>query len=233
MIGVVSAEAIARHLDAALGNDAGFSEPFRVHSFTPFADDLYTAILAHLPGDEFYRYMMHRDAVRPDGTSTRLVLLLKDERIGVLPEAQRLFWRDLVDALNSPAVRDVFRKHLARELRARFGTPVEDIPFYPAPMLLRDLDGYKITPHPDTSIKICTIQLYLPADDSQRQLGTSFYRRLADGTFETARTLEFRPNTGYCFTVTENSWHGALFDSFAKPRNSLMLTYYREPFDGY
>lgn len=72
-----------------------------------------------------------------------------------------------------------------------------------------------------------------PADDSQRELGTLFYWRLADGFFETTRTLEFRPNASYCFTVTENSWHGTAFGAFAKPKNSLMLTYYRAPFDEY
>src|SRR5262245_33716222 len=103
---------LADQLDAALSNDSGFVEPFRVHYFKPFADDLYRAILDHLPDDRFYQYMMHRDAVRPDGTSTRLVLSLKEERIEGLPVSQRTFWGKLAALLRGPAVRDVFRKHL-------------------------------------------------------------------------------------------------------------------------
>jgi hypothetical protein len=128
----VSAEAIAVHLEAALANDTGFSDPFRVHYFTPFAKDVYAAVLDHLPSDEFYQCMLHKDSVRPDGTSTRLVLSLKEERIAALPDPQRIFWRNLVQALNGPAVRDVFRKYLATELGARFGAPPDQMPFYPA-----------------------------------------------------------------------------------------------------
>ena len=102
-----------------------------------------------------------------------------------------------------------------------------------SPMLLRDLTGYRITPHPDTPIKACTIQIYLPFDESQCELGTSFYRKLEDGSLELARTLEYRPNTAYCFTVTNDSWHGTVFEDFTKPRNSLTLTYYKTPYNKY
>ena len=220
---------LADQLDDGLSNDTGFAEPFRVHYFKPFTDDLYQAILEHLPDDRFYGYLMHRELVRPDGTSTRLGLKLTDERIDALPESQKSFWRELTHVLKGPEVREVFRKHLAPQLMARFNTPVDQVPLHSAPVLFRDMAGYKLSPHPDSPRKVCTIQVYLPSDDSDVQLGTSVYRRLEDGSLELSRTLEYRPNTAYCFTVTDNSWHGNPFWDFKKPRNSLMLTYYREP----
>ena len=220
---------LAEQLDAGLSNDSGFTEPFRVHYFKPFTDDLYQAILDHLPDDRFYGYLMHRELVQSDGTSSRLGLPLTDERIEALPGPQKIFWRELTHALKGPEVRDVFRKHLAPQLMARFNAPVDQIPFHSAPLLFRDLAGYKLSPHPDSPRKVCTIQAYLPSDDSNIQLGTSVYRQLEDGSLELSRTLEYRPNTAYCFTVTNNSWHGNPFWDFSKPRNSLMLTYYRTP----
>jgi hypothetical protein len=81
--------------------------------------------------------------------------------------------------------------------------------------------------------KTCTVQIYLPPDDAQRRLGTSFYRRSPDGKFELARTLEYMPNSAYCFTVGESSWHGTEFREFEKPRDSLMLTYFKEPYTNF
>lgn len=222
---------LADQLDVGLSNDSGFEEPFRVHYFKPFTDDLYRAVLDHLPDDRFYGYLMHRELVRPDGTSVRLGLYLTDERIETLPSSQKTFWRELVHVLREPAVRNVFRKHLADQLTARFNAPLDQIPLHPAPVLFRDLPGYKVLPHPDTPQKVCTIQVYLPSDDTDFHLGTSFYRKLDDGSLELSRTLEYRPNTAYCFTVTNNSWHGNPFGDFIKPRNSLMLTYYRTPME--
>jgi hypothetical protein len=79
--------------------------------------------------------------------------------------------------------------------------------------LLRDFAGYRISPHPDSSKKACTVQFYLPSDDSQSDLGTSFYSRNADGSFVEEHKLPFLPNTGYGFKVSDNSWHGCRLPS--------------------
>jgi hypothetical protein len=201
-------QALVRHLDRAIKEGRGFSSPFRVCYLAPFPDDLYSLVLTNLPADDCYTYLRHEDATRADGTSTRKVLLLD---VLVTP-----FWRDLASILCGPEVEEIFRRHL------EFSGPVRAVA-----RLLRDFAGYRISPHPDSSKKACTVQFYLPSDDSQSDLGTSVYSRNADGSFVEAHKLPFLPNTGYCFKVTENSWHGTDFKVIAVPRDSLIITYYK------
>jgi len=199
---------ISEHLDKSLKQDRGFSSPFKVCYFTPFDDEFYQSVLANLPGDECYQDLPHEDAMRPDGTSTRTALLLD--------KFAPPFWRELSSVLCGAEVEGIFRQALG------FAGPVRAVA-----RLLRDFAGYRISPHPDSSKKACTVQFYLPADDTQADLGTSFYSRNADGSFIEARKLPFMPNTGYCFKVADNSWHGCNFAVLDRPRDSLILTYYR------
>ena len=68
-----------------------------------------------------------------------------------------------------------------------------------------------------------TTQLYLPADESQREFGTTLYKRSLKGRiirelnkisstkrreFEQLKTFPFLPNSGYAFIVGKKSWHG-------------------------
>ena len=116
---------------------------------------------------------------------------------------------------------------------------------FPRPVVYSDLDGYAIKPHPDTRRKVLTMQIYLPADDSQRELGTTIYKISPMGVFAWKsyglvkdKTLPFLPNTGYAFVVIHpaysllrSSWHGreAISVPVEKPRLSILNTYYREP----
>ena len=116
---------------------------------------------------------------------------------------------------------------------------------FPRPVLYTDLDGYAIKPHPDTRRKVLTMQIYLPADDTQRELGTTIYKISPMGIFAwksyglaKEKTLPFLPNTGYAFVVIHPayslfraSWHGreAIRVPVKKPRLSILNTYYREP----
>ena len=50
---------------------------------------------------------------------------------------------------------------------------------YPIPILTRDIPGYLITPHTDTRWKGITVQLYLPKDDANTDIGTIFHEKLA------------------------------------------------------
>jgi hypothetical protein len=141
-----------------------------------------------------------------------------------LPEAQCKIWEDVATALASPELkRMVFRK-LSADLSRRFGVSreaVEQIVSYTKPSLFRDLEGYEIPPHPDGRAKIVTMQLYLPTDRSQLNLGTAVYkRRLTSfsglyswhGRFEKVKQFAFLPNSGYAFAVSNSfsrkSWHG-------------------------
>ena len=96
------------------------------------------------------------------------------------------------------------------------------------PILYRDFPGYRIGVHTDAPYKVATMQLYLPQDNSQQHLGTSFHIKQGN-KFELLKTNIFKPNSAYAFVRTEESWHSvkqlALQESI---RNSLALTIYEK-----
>lgn len=82
-------------------------------------------------------------------------------------------------------------------------------------LLIRDLPGYKITPHTDTPSKVVSMLCYLSGED-----GTSLYKpklegftcstgkhHRADG-FDKVWTAPFRPNSAFIFARTDSSFHG-------------------------
>ena len=89
------------------------------------------------------------------------------------------------------------------------------------------------------------MQIYLPSDDSQRELGTAIYKISPMGVFAWKsyglvkdKTVPFLPNSGYAFVVIHpaysllrSSWHGreAISVPVEKPRLSILNTYYRDP----
>ncbi len=119
---------------------------------------------------------------------------------------------------------------------------------FPRPVVYADLDGYAIKPHPDTRRKVLTMQIYLPEDETQRDLGTTIYKISPMGVFAWKsyglvkdKTLPFLPNSGYAFVVIhpaysllKSSWHGreAISVPVERPRLSILNTYYRESADG-
>jgi len=193
-----------------------------------FPADYYRRMLEHLPETRRYRELTHREAMQANGHSARRKFYLLPEHIMWLPDGQRAFWRELSRALRSRALQDAFKSKFRAALEARFGCSVDRLSFYPVPMLLRDLGGYRIGIHGDSQRKAITVQLYLPRDESQAALGTVFHEgRNGPAALRTKR-LPFRPATGYAFPVVRHqSWHSVpqTPDSVGE-RNSLMLTYH-------
>jgi hypothetical protein len=98
---------------------------------------------------------------------------------------------------------------------------------YPIPILTRDIPGYLIPPHTDTSWKGITVQLYLPADDANTDIGTIFHEKLADGSMPKKAQMRFAPNSGYAFAVGDDTWHSAdPVHNRVKTRDSILLTYF-------
>ena len=105
---------------------------------------------------------------------------------GIHPQpagAKRALWDVVGRALCADKVRQAFIRRLAPGLSKRFGADFAKVGMYPIPILTRDIPGYLITPHTDTRWKGITVQLYLPADDANTDIGTIFHekscRRLA------------------------------------------------------
>ena len=113
-------------------------------------------------------------------------------------------------------------------LEARFGKPAEKIGVYPIPILLRDQPGYRIGIHSDVRKKAITVQFYLPADDSQRHIGTIFHESNSGAGAERTTQMAFMPASGYAFPVSlTKSWHSAkATNANDGERVSMMVTYY-------
>jgi len=193
-----------------------------------FSAALYRELLDRLPSTPRYREFRHGQAMQADGHSARRKFYLYPEHVRLLPRDQRAFWRPLASALRSSQLQEAFKRKFRGALERRFGRSIDRLTFYPVPMLLRDLGGYRIGIHGDSLSKAITVQFYLPRDDSQSHLGTILHEgRNGDAALRTT-TLKFRPATGYAFPVVyHESWHSVARTSDADgERNTLMLTYY-------
>jgi hypothetical protein len=187
-----------------------------------FPDDIYSEMLASFPKPNLYdavSYEKHAD----NGVSNRGKFALTNECIDQLTGRQRSLWFGVRDALGAPKFKQAVFARLGEGLAYRFGTSSAEAaqtPGYPLPELLRETEGYQIKPHPDTRRKLVTMQIALPSDNSQAELGTEFYRRSLNPLallreprgFDVVKRSPFLPNVGYAFAVLNTlrlrSWHG-------------------------
>lgn len=216
-------------LCAAVERSALRTEPFdhiyMEHVFDPAS---YAELLEAMPARRFYGELSHVDAMRTDGTSTRLRLYLYPETLKGLPDEQRRIWLSVARALGSARLQSAFKDKFRDALEKRFGKPTEQLRLYPVPILLRDQPGYRIGIHSDVPTKAITVQFYLPQDDSQRDIGTIFHEGESGEAAERITKMPFLPASGYAFPVTETeSWHSAAQTTVADgERVSMMVTYY-------
>ncbi len=208
--------------------------PLRQHPFDHvymeelFAPGVYRDMLAEMPAEYRFHQLVHRDALRPDGSSTRLRMYLYPELLRELPESQRNVWVPVAEALCAPELEAAFKLKFRSALEDRFDKPVENIRLYPIPILLRDRPGYRIGIHADVASKAITVQLYLPRDASQRDIGTIFHDGKDGEAAARMIQMPFMPSSGYAFPVSATkSWHSAAQTSERDgERVSIMLTYY-------
>jgi hypothetical protein len=217
---------VAQSIDAARAVEQPF---FHLEFDRVFPDDIYTQILALMPEASDYRPMHGRSKGHDltDGTHTRVKIDLFPEYIRNLPLEKRVFWNGVGRALCSETVKQAFVRRLAPGLSKRFGAGFAKTGMYPIPILTRDIPGYLITPHTDTRWKGITVQLYLPKDDANTDIGTIFHAKLPDGSLPKKAQMRFAPNTGYAFAVGTDTWHSTdAVHSGVKTRDSILLTYF-------
>jgi hypothetical protein len=190
--------------------------------------ETYVALLKAMPDRRYYHDLRHRDAVRNDGSSTRLRMYLYPELLWRLPAGLRRVWLPIARALCSSELEEAFKDKFRSALEERFGKRAEKIGMYPAPILLRDQPGYKISIHSDVPTKAITVQFYLPTDESQRHIGTIFHESDAGAGAKKTTQMPFMPSSGYAFPVTQTkSWHSAAQTSEEDgERVTMMVTYY-------
>ncbi len=225
---------------SAILNAQTFQSPYPLILFRNFfPGDFYARLLRRFPEVDQFAGL--------NGDGTRREYALYDERSDPGSEEGRELWGIVRRVLSSLEIASALRTKLDAGFRirakgSREGWPV---PMFPRPVLYTDLEGYAIKPHSDTRRKVLTMQIYLPEDETQRELGTTIYKISPMGVFAWKsyglvkdKTLPFLPNTGYAFVVIhpaysllKSSWHGreAISVPVEKPRLSILNTYYREP----
>ncbi len=194
-----------------------------------FPANLYAALLDAMPDPSNYRSMNGRSRNNDlaDGTHTRVKIDLFPECIRHLSTEKRLIWSIVGAALRSDEVKDAFRRSLAQALEKRFGRDHASVGLYAVPILTRDFPGYRIKPHTDTHWKGITVQLYLPRDTTNSDIGTIFHRVLPRNALLNAKQMPFVPNSGYAFAVSDDTWHSAeQVHDRVKTRDSILLTYF-------
>jgi hypothetical protein len=220
------AEFVAQSVDAAREVEEPF---FRLEFDRFFPEDVYAKILALMPDSSDYRPMHGRAKRRDlaDGTHTRVKIDLFPEYIRHLPPEKFALWDVVGNALCSEPVKQAFIRKLAPGLSKRFGADFIKTGMYPIPILTRDIPGYRIPPHTDTQWKGISVQIYLPKDDANMDVGTIFHERPTEGSIPKNAQMCFAPNTGYAFAVGNDTWHSAdPVRDRVKSRDSILLTYF-------
>jgi hypothetical protein len=217
-----------------------FRKPYPLIRFRDFfPSDFYARLVQRFPEVDRFAGL--------NGDGTRREYALYDERSDPGSEESRTLWGIVRRVLASSEIASALREKLDEGFRIRAKRSGEEwpVPMHPRPVLYTDLNGYAIKPHPDTRRKVLTMQIYLPQDDSQRELGTAIYKVSPMGVFAWKsyglvkdKTVPFLPNSGYAFVVIHpaysllrSSWHGreAITVPVEKPRLSILNTYYRDP----
>jgi hypothetical protein len=195
-----------------------------------FPPDFYAGMLRTMPEENDYRPMSGKSKMgssRPDGKPTRTKIDLFPEYIRHLSPEKFAVWDLVGRVLRSNELKGGLIRKLGPGLQKRFGEDFASVGMYPVPILTRDIPGYRVFKHTDSLWKGITVQLYLPADDSNTHIGTIFHERLPDGTKPKRAQMPFTPNTGYAFAVWNDTWHSAdPVGPEVKTRDSILLTYF-------
>lgn len=221
--------AVEQHMVSAVAGAVLRHEPFdHIYMEHVLSQASYAALLAAMPDRQYYHELVHKDAIRSDGSSTRLRMYLYPELLWRLPNEQRRVWLPVARALCSKQLEDAFKRKFRFALEERFGKWVGRIGLYPVPILIRDQPGYRIGVHADAPTKAITVQFYLPSDDSKRHLGTIFHAGESGEAVEQTVQMPFLPASGYAFPVARTkSWHSAAnAGERDSERVSMMVTYY-------
>ena len=233
------ARRLVSHWQQEFGSAAVLEEPFQhFRSGCIWPNDLYDQVLRYLPPQNLYRPLNIKQWVNAKGISTRDKCYLS-ETIELMDQERADFWRQIVLAITSESVKRLIFSKFKQDISLRLGVQpdeVENTEVYVGISITRDFEEYRLKPHPDGQPRVVTAQFYLPADDSQRDLGTSIYesvplpRRLFNGRFREVKRMPFLPNTGYAFAVNDvpqrRSLHGReLIKSGSGVRDSILVSW--------
>ena len=213
------AKRLLLHWERQFGSAVIVGEPFE-HFYTDqvWPADIYYAVLRLLPPDEVYAPLNIKEWVNAKGVSTRDKCYLP-EILGQMDPERVAFWHEVWLGLTAESLKRLIFRKFKKDITLRLGIDadaVENVEVSVHMSLARDIEDYRIDPHPDGWPAIVTAQFYLPADMSQKDLGTSFYierpllRRAVLGRYEELKRMPFAPNSGYFFAVNDLPGHRSL-----------------------
>jgi len=221
---VTTDELIARIVERIRGGEVDEVPSPNIFMEDMLPANVYRELLERLPGDDVLDPIDHPDAIAEDGRRTRYLLDLTPESLDRLKPEDQPFWDAMIAVFTAPEITAAIVEKYEPTLRARFDGGIPEL--VAVPILYRDFPGYRIGIHQDTAAKIATLQFYLPEDESQLHLGTTFHCRTTDG-FRRHKTNAFRPNAAYSFVRSEESWHSVdELGAGEKVRNTIALTFY-------
>jgi hypothetical protein len=231
------------HLASVVSKVPAVAEPFPhvvVKGFFP--EDVYQDLLRKLPGTGLYEPFSYGKHHGASGESNRMRFRLTSDSLERLDARRRSFWLTIRNVLGSRELKTLTFGKVAAGLAYRYSVDpgeVSSLPGFALPELFHERGGYAIDPHPDTRRKVVTMQIALPRDESQRELGTEFYARSLRPAslirpprgFAIVRRMDFLPNTAYAFAVLNTlrlkSWHGrTAIPACLGDRNSILNIWY-------
>ena len=231
------AKRVLAHWQRELASVTVVDEPFQhFYSDRIWPPEVYEEMLRLLPPHGVYHPMNLKVWVNAQGVSTRDRCFLPEvlERMDV---ERAEFWRQIWLALTADSLRHSLFCLLKKDVASRLKLPEEEVADTPAFVtfsMTRDIEDYRIEPHPDGWPAIVTAQFYLPADTTQQDLGTSFYaevprlKRPLLGQHREVKRMPFLPNSGYVFAVNDlpgrRSLHGReLIKPGASVRHTILM----------
>lgn len=183
-----------------------------------FPADFYQQIQSNIPDSEAMVPIEQARGLK--GYDERFVLNIGKKGTEGLPAEKREFWQAfhhwlVIKGNFGTLIFEKFKPFIQQRFANR-----PNVEFYSEALLVQDITNYKLGPHTDADRKVVTMLFYLPADESQKHMGTSIYLpndpdfRCPGGPhyprdgFARLHTNPFLPNSMFAFFKTDNSFHG-------------------------
>jgi hypothetical protein len=207
-----------------------------------FSDSLYLDLLKHLPPRSCYEAISDVGNVGYGDFPERFLFDLTTEGLQKLPSASQEFWQKIVQYFLTYEFRSWLMGKFVDTLEEQYDVMPSENSVFSTLSLIKDFNGYSISPHTDSYTKVLTIIFYLPEDTTLNHAGTDLYVPLnpifqdSYGThlpregFKKVYSLPFKPNSAFIFPRTNTSFHGVdSFQSSEKTRNTLVYTLKLKP----
>lgn len=216
---------VRRHFLSNLESAPIIVEPFpHISVEGMFPGEFYQELLHNFPPIELYDRLIDTGRVADSHNKARKVLFPSEGLIKALPDTAAALWHQLFMLMIDQEIGSVLFGRFSEYLKPRFEAAKLNGPgelmVESEVFLVRDETEYELEPHRDIDSKLLTMLMYLPNDESNRDLGTRFYvekdRTISRprgysyslDSFDVAKSAPFLPNSLLCFPNTEHSFHG-------------------------